>query len=268
MDHILIPTDFSEGSLTAVRFAFDAFGTAKTKYILLNTVGLIVSEPVVMSEMDVLRTNARKRLDAFEKQCRALKPGERIDLMSMVGAGDVMHAIQHVYTGEKVTAVVMGGRGEGMASLWGSNTEEVAKRSARPVIVVPPDWIPGPIERILYADDRAFVHKRKTLYMLTDLAKRYDAEIVMVHVRVRTDEPLQGSALAEQGSWFQSIKHSIITVAGDAVVDRLKQLIDSNEYGMVAVLHRDMHWLEGLFRRSVAKRMALHSKVPLLVLHE
>jgi len=39
MTHIFLTTGFSEGSLHAMRFALDVFGTEKTEYVLLHSVG-------------------------------------------------------------------------------------------------------------------------------------------------------------------------------------------------------------------------------------
>lgn len=59
-----------------------------------------------------------------------------------------------------------------------------------------------------------------------------------------------------------------LPLRGPTFTESLALLADSGDYGMLAVLHRKLGWLDELFHRSVAKRMALNTTVPLLVLHE
>ena len=268
MTHILIPTDFSEGSLHAIRFALDAFGTEGTEFILLHSVGDVPRQPLLPEYIDDLKRNGREELREFADKCRALRPTERLNLVSVVDIGSVFAAIERVYKEREVHAVVLGARGKGEAELWGTQTTSVVKNSTRPVIVVPTEWKAGHIAHILYADDRAYVHKQRTLIMLVELAKRHKARITLAHVRVNMDEPLSPSEVAMHAGWFDGVEHTTLVVPGADVTERLMGLAAGGEYDMIAVLHRDLNWFDELFHGSVAKRMALHTTVPLLVLQE
>ncbi|MBL0127651.1 MAG: universal stress protein [Flavobacteriales bacterium] len=268
MKHILIPTDFSDGSMAAVRFAFDAFGTTGTHYILLHTIGDIVPSETLPEYVPMLLQTGKKELHAFSEKCRALKPEDTIELTTVVDSGAVFFAIERVYEAQPVDAVVLGAKGKGAATFWGTQTTDVVKMSTRPVVVVPVEWQPGPIQRILYADDRIHIRKRNTLSILVDLAKRYGSEIALVHVRVDQDEPLAPSSLDKKSAWFQDVAHTSTTIAAKDVQMGLEQLAGTGDYGMLAVLHHHVGWFDMIFHRSLAKKLALHTTLPLLVLYE
>ncbi len=268
MAQILIPTDMSDGSRKAVLFALNTFDTGKDRFTLLLSIGDTPRPHLVPEFIQYVKRQAREELDAFIAKLRASLPGKQLDLRGVVENGSVFAVIQRFTQDNPVDMVVMGTRGEGGALRWGSNAEVVARNASGPVIVVPPEWKEGPVGKILYADDREEVTDLKTLLPLLRLAKHYDAGIDFVHVSkegmVREPEP--GSA--GNADMFQGIKTSSATTMGTGVTENLARLVDDGGYGMLAILHRRLGWLDTLFHRSVAKRMALNTTVPLLVLHE
>lgn len=268
MAQILIPTDMSEGSRKAVLFALDAFGAEQNRFTLLLSVGDVPRPSLVPEFIRFVKQQAREELDAFTAEIRALHPGKTLDIQDVVANGSVFAVVQRYTEENPVDMVVMGTRGEGGALKWGSNAEVVARNAGGPVIVVPPEWEAGPIGKILYADDREEVADLKTLLPLVQLAKHYGAGIDFVHVN--KDEVVRGLEPGSAGNSdiFKGIKTSTASTAGTNVTESLALLADSGDYGMLAVLHRKLGWLDELFHRSVAKRMALNTTVPLLVLHE
>jgi nucleotide-binding universal stress UspA family protein len=268
MAQILIPTDMSEGSRTAVLFALNTFDTEKDQFTLLLSIGDTPRPRLFPEFIQYVKQQAREELDAFVARIRNAHPGKTLNLRGVVENGSVFAVIEGHGRNNPVDMVVMGTRGEGGALKWGSNAEVVARNASGPVIVVPPEWEAGPIEKILYADDREEVDDLKTLLPLVQLAKHHGAGIDFVHVSkegvVREPEP--GSA--GRSDIFQGIKTSNATTMGASVTENLARLVDGGGYGMLAIMHRRLGWLDALFHRSVAKRMALNTTVPLLVLHE
>ena len=268
MMRILLPTDFSDGSMIAIRSAMAMYGTGEAEIILFHTVHFGSTEPSLPSFVDEMMANARRDLLDFEKKCRGTEPPSTVRITTVVGRGILEVAIDQLARERHVDVVVMGARGQGGALRWGSNTEAVVKRCHTPVIVVPQEWKQAPLKRILYADDRYEVKRRRSVEAMLDLARRHSAGIAMVYVRRDTGDPLPVSELALNTEWFEGIKVSQNTLAGDNVVESLGQLAESGDWGMMAVLHRHLDVVEAIFHRSVAKRLALHSSVPLLVMQE
>ncbi len=268
MTQILLPTDMSEGSRKAVFFALDAFGTEQCRYTFLHSIGDVPRPTMIPEYLQYVETEAREELDKLMAEVRALHPGKTLDLVGLIERGSVYAVIDSYIRENPVDMVVMGTRGEGRSHIWGSNAEVVSRNAEGPVIVVPPDWEAGPITKILYADDREEVTDLKTLHPLVQLAERYAAEIDFMHVSPNEGAhgPVPGSA--SNAELFKGIKTNTVSTTGNNVTKSLTDLADSGQYGMLAVLHRKMGLLDALIHRSVAKRMAWNTTVPLLVMHE
>lgn len=268
MTRILIPTDVSEGSRKAVLFALDAYGIAETEFIFLLTIGDAPKMGLFPEFNEHMKRQAQEELNELTADIRRLYPGESMHLSTVVGTGSVFAAIQEYVTAHPVDMIVMGTRGEGGALKWGSNAEVVARNSTGPVIVVPPDWEAGPIRTILYADDHEEVRDPKALAPLVQLATRYNAGVEFVHVMKESDEPGTVPPMPPFPEAFNGLKCTRSSTASGDVTVGLMRSLESGEYGMLAVLHRRLGWIDGLFHRSVAKRMALNTTVPLLVMYE
>ncbi len=268
MAHILIPTDMSEGSRKAVLFALDAFGAEQGQYVLLLSVGDVPRPTMVPEFIQFVKKEAREELDRFVAGIRALYPGKTLSIRALVDHGSVITLVERFAQDNPVDMVVMGTRGVGGALKWGSNAEVVARNTRGPLIVVPPEWEAGPINKILYADDREAVHNEATLLPLLQLAKHYGAGIEFVHVNDDSVVRELTQGVVGHLPMFEGIRCTTASMVDSNVKEALTYLLDSGDYGMLAILHRRLGWLDGLLHRSLAKRMALSTKVPLLVMHE
>jgi len=266
---ILIATDFSEASFNAVRFAMDTFGTNDAEFILFHAVYLAPRDPMLLGleEKRMEKQAARKKLAAFKLKCQGLRIAGRTNFVSIIGDGNLTDAVNAVCRRRTVHAVVLGTRGAGDAIYWGDNATQVVKHCVRPVIAVPPAWEPGPIQNILFADDRSEVPKRKPMALLLQLARQHKAEVTLAYVREGSMTPLEVSPLAMDAVLFKGVKRTPVSLSGDDVAKTLCKLTDGGKYAMLGVLHRDLGWLDRIFNRSVAKKLTLCTKVPLLVLH-
>lgn len=268
MANILIPTDMSEGSRKAVLFALDAYGPEEGRFTLLLSIGDVPRPTLVPEFVRYVKQEARGGLERFMAEVRDLFPGQTLNLDGKIEHGSVYAVVEDFVRDQPVDMVVMGTRGEGRSLSWGSNAEVMARNASVPVIVVPPEWEAGPVQKILYADDRRPVREQGTLLPLVQLARRYGADIEFVHVAEEVVVREPGTGVAGHGAVFNGINCTTASTVGSDITESLALLTDSGKYGMLAVLHRRLGWLDGLFHRSVAKRMAVSTTVPVLVLHE
>lgn len=264
MNHILLPTDGSDTSFSAARLAFDLFGTKDVRYTLVHTYLKTAYRHPLVPAMDT-GSEAANKLRRFERRCRGHAPGvtlaKRSSHLQLV---DVLNGLAAKSRGD---LIVMGTQGEGNYGLVGRNTAAVVMGSDIPVITVPSQWRTARITRIMLAIDGGPV-TRATVAPLIALARRGKAEVVVAHVRDKTvgsDARVDRRAL---GALFAGMPHSFVTVQGTGVVNELNELAKHGRIHLVAVIHRRKSFWQRLFSGSKARRMALHTITPLLVLPE
>jgi len=103
---------------------------------------------------------------------------------------------------------------------------------------------------------------------LIELAKRTNAEVVLAHVRDNIPAFDKRADRKHVAELFDGVPHAFVTVQGDEVMKTMDDLARQGRIQLVAVIHRQKGFWEGLFHSSKAKRMALHTTVPMLVLPE
>ncbi len=263
MYRILLPTDNSDTSFNAARFAFALFGTEDSRYTLVHTFLKTAYRNALVPSMDTER-EAINKLRRFERRCRAHAPG--VKLAKRKSSFQLVDALNDLAERDMGELIVIGTQGEGNYGLVGRNTTAVVMGAKVPVIAVPSEWKPTPLKRILLADDGGPMDQ-DTLAPLIVMAERAGAEVVIAHVRTNTAAFDVRGDRKKLSALFTGVRHSFVTVAGDEVTRTLDDLAREGRIQLVTVIHRRKSFWQRLFTASKAKRMALHTTTPLLVLH-
>lgn len=264
MPHILLPTDLSDASLNAVRFAVTHFGGTRARFTLVHSyLDPRTDRSWIPDLSDMARKQAVKGLRNFERKCKQLpRTHEFARLASPVWLPDALNDLVHE---QGADMVILGSQGTGMNTMFGSMAIEVTLKAEVPVIVVPSAWQPGPIKRVMLAHDSGGMEAAAVLPLLR-LAKRKKAEVVVAHVRdniIAMDGGMDRPTLKEL---LPGIPVSFVTAYGENVARTIDQLATAGRIQLVAVVHRTRGFWKGLIHGSKTKRIALHTHVPLLVL--
>lgn len=263
MPHILLPTDFSEASLNAVRFALSLFEPGHSRLTLVHVYQNPVNDNALVPDMGpMVYEQAAAAMRDFERSCTTL-PGAA-GFSRIVAAGWLPSFLNILVEDEHVDIVIMGLHGGGNA-LIGTMATAVVKKTQVPVLLVPKECSPTKIERILLAHDGSLVD-RATLRPLIALAERFKAQLIVAHVRdniATLDEPKDREMISLA---LTGVPHTFVTVQGESVANTIDELARTGRIQLVAAVHRKRGFWKGLLHRSKTRRMALHTHLPLMVL--
>jgi nucleotide-binding universal stress UspA family protein len=266
MAHILLPTDFSDSSLNACSYALDLFGSAGNTFTLVHSYMDPVPGYAAMVDMSsALYASSVEGMADFAKRFQALKSSAGTVVFTDVVYGPFTTVLPDVFREKGADIIVMGTQGATGSALFGSNAGAVAKSSEVPVLIVPKDARFNGLEHILLADDHISVEPQ-AMRLLVELARRFAAEVTIAHVQSSEAEEPDARVVAEYDSTLADVEHEFIGVPGDDVALALSNVAERDNVDLVAVLHRHMGFLDGLFHSSVAKHLAMQSRIPLLVL--
>lgn len=266
MTHILLPTDHSEASLNACAYALDLFGGAGTMFTLVHAYIDPVPGYAAMVDMtSTLYAASVEGMALFTERFRRLNGGAEAVLTTEVVFGLLPQALHTVCAEKHIDVIVMGTQGATGGDLFGSNAGTVARSSKVPVLVVPKDARYSGLRHILLADDHSRVEPR-AMRLLVHLAVRDAAEITIAHVLRNKEEAPEPQVVADYDQAFAQVAHTFTSAAGDDVAQALNNVAERDNMDLVAVLHRHTGFMESLFHGSVAKRLAMHTRIPLLVL--
>jgi len=140
---IVCAVDFSASSLLAVNWALELAQEADAKLTLLHSIEFPVAlrEVVFSTDADADRLHAAAEAE-YLRRLRALVPARArmyCTLTTSVNEGKPAREIARVAAAEHADLIVMGvqGRGAVEVMVFGSNTHEVIRGAACPVLVVP-----------------------------------------------------------------------------------------------------------------------------------
>lgn len=279
MKNILFPTDFSENSENAFRYALHFAQALEANITSLHTYSMPlvptntpvtaykqISENVNNSQIEDYRLFAQKLRKITEEEI-----GGEANLKHILERGFAVDEIVNLSEEQEMDLIVMGTKGASgwKEFLWGSNTGSVLDRVNCPVLVVPEQAAYKGIQRIVCAIH--FETKEEELIQeVMQFAKLFNAKLSFVHVanpieawnKKRLDMFKELSQLATQ---FDAIDFQV--VKNKEVTDGLETYAKECKADVIVMFQHKRSLLERLFVRSYSQEMSYHTAIPLLVYH-
>lgn len=277
MKQILFPTDFSEAANTAfiyaLRFA-DSFGA---ELVILHVYDLPIVEtpPMPESTKEIFDIVEMNQFESFREQLPELHQiAERrnlghVSMRNILLYGDLIYNINKVCADEAIDLIVMGTKGaSGLKETFlGSSTASVIANARVPVLGIPAEAEYHPIKSIAFTTqykDKDNEALAKTL----EIARKFDASVLCLYIKNADDPEDIEERINEWKIYYRSEKIDFYNIAGDHIEQTILDFIQNQHIGMLVMRTHKRGFFESLFHRSLTKKMAYHSKIPLLVFHE
>jgi nucleotide-binding universal stress UspA family protein len=155
--------------------------------------------------------------------------------------------------------------------LIGSNAASVMENSTIPVMAIPDKAKFNGMKTIVFAADYGN-HNFNHMHFLIDFAKCFDAEIIMLHItsgKIEDNfEDLEIGRFKERiikESGYKNISYRLLE--DKDVFHGMNLYLDQFPPDLLAMSMHDRTLAQRIFGRSLTKRMAYHSHVPVLALH-
>lgn len=269
MKKILVPTDFSKTSLTALDVAFDIAKKSGASIFLLNVVEEAGKDSTrITGEWQKADWEEKlfiyKLLERAENQLTKVVQDAKYDAVKMIGElrlGNPFHGMNSIIAEQKVDLVVMGTRGvtnlETM--LIGTNTERVVRNSSCPILTVHKKPASTDFKNIVYA---TAMSKDEEIFsrIVKKTQRYYDSTIHLV--RVNTPGDFQRDKVVKDYMFkfakSLQLKNYTINVYNDLTEEEgIQYFADSIDADMIAMATHGRtgfaHVLAGSIAESVVK---------------
>lgn len=268
--NILIPTDFSDNALKAARFALQNYADQDVKFELIHTFYLYHSGAVITSDLEALISNDRKEM--LDEQLKTLTDQfPEAQITGRILQGRMVDTVTRYITNVKNDLVVMGTQGSSgfKTAILGTNAANLMTAVDIPVILVPEKSSDLPIKKVLFASDLKKINNFDPLRKLSQMVHAEQMELEILNL---LDESMD-QAEAEK----EEVRLSNIFTGTDYQFHYRKALNPEDgilafahemNINMIAVIARHHGFISRMLHRSVSKRLAMHSEVPLLILKE
>ncbi len=275
METILIPTDFSEVSKNAIEYGIQLAKEKNAKVILLHVVQIPVfaaEDPFFMPPFDEIEKSKTTIMKQLEGELRAkysfTNPIEIITKTSFL-----ISEITQTAAKNNIDLIIMGIDDVGLISelLLGSISVEVLQKTTCPTLIVPKGAKYRPINNIVLAcNDLEEMKDTIAVLQITKFVELFNSNLIVLNVVESFEKPDFEKALfdAKNISIFENIDYSVHFIAGDNLVNTVNDFIDNTNADLLIMLPKRHAAISKLFHISSTKKMAFHTHIPLLAIHE
>ena len=279
MKNILIPTDFSENSQNAIRYALDYFADIPVDFYLLHislkNPSLKERRTEVLSEVsgdNEMHFNPALQLQNEIEACRMLTKNPLHNFYPIKENVLLIEAIRKQIVVKEIDLILMGTKGDSPSSKdeMGSNTYEVITKVKCPIMVIPEDSHFDGIKNIAFATDYNSLYRNKVMSTLSDALHLHDAPLRVLHIKSNLSRlsPAQTDNRGFLHYFFKETKHSFHVLENTNLEPGIQDFVDTWEISMVAIAAKNLNFIQRLMLRPASNTINYHSEVPFLVLHE
>lgn len=202
-----------------------------------------------------------------------MKYGNKLVVECKCACGFPVEEINIFAKENKIDLIVMGMEGAGYLTekLIGSITTSLIKKAKCPVLAIDKHVKFRSIKKIALACDYSETKNKYILNPLKELAHLFKSHVYILNV-VRELETVATVSKAVAGikldHSLEGVNHSFHYAKSEDIIEGINDFVDEKKIDMVVMIPRMHTALQNLFHEAHTKRMAFHTKVPLLALHE
>ncbi len=281
MKNILLPTDFSENSWNAIRYALELFKGEKCAFYLLNVYTPAIASSRFMASSfeggaleDGARLHSERGLEAMLKRIDESYANMDHQFHTVSSFSLLVDEIRETVENHNIDLIVTGTKGiSGLKEVFmGGNTVRIIKSIKNcPVLAIPQHFEFITPSEIAFATDFNRFYTTSELRPLIDMAKTFDAVIRIVHVQyeIKALTELQQFNLGMLRKYLKDVEHYVHTVSElNSVSKTLEAFTNELDIHLLAMLNYQHSYMERMTREPVVKRVAFHTQIPLLVIPE
>jgi len=272
MKKILVPTDFSNAAKNALEYAIGIAKTFQSEIILLNAYSMPHSGSTVMIDVsDVLKGDSVQKLKEEVDRTKDIIDGVSIHTASYNGA--TANTIANVANNEKVDLIIMGTTGAtGLKEVFmGSNTADLIKQTAIPIIAVPNGCQNKSLSNVAMSVDLHHIKSPEVFAPLKKLLSDSNSTLTMINIsdNMKSVDPVSFvDEAVDIDNMFFGIKHTFKFLEGADVEEEILAFINKESIDLLTVVSRKRNFFERLFHKSMSKKLTMHSPIPILILSE
>ena len=281
MKKILLPTDFSENAWNATKYAISLYKDEECEFHLLNTYTPTIAYSRFMATASVGKTcenveknNSEAGLQNLLERIAREHHNAKHKFKVISSFNLLVDEIKNVIEAKKIQLVVTGTKGaSGLEEVFmGSNTVRIIKSVKNcPVLAIPQHFKFRLPSEIAFATDFNRFYTPTELGPLIEMAKSFKAAIRIVHVQyeIKSLTEVQQFNLNMLRKYLNGVEHYVHTVSElNSVSKTLEIFTNELDIHLLAMLNYQHSYMEKMTREPVIRRVAFHTKIPLLVIPE
>ncbi len=275
MTRILLPTDFSDNSFEAIRYALQVYKKAKCTFYLLHAFTppvynseYVIGSPGIIGLGDVLWEASMTKLEKLKSRLEEQFENSKHKFIVLSAFNTLLNEITETVEAKNIDLIVMGTQGATSAKeiLFGTNAVHVIKKSNCPVIVVPPKFEYEAPKEILFPTDYEITYEKERFKPVLAIANEQKSRINVMHVRTGYDlNEIQEKNKSQLEKLFghKAVFHE---VPDNGIIAAVNEFQLKTKINLLVMVQNKHTFFERLFIEPVIKKIGFHVTVPFMVI--
>ena len=276
MKKILLPTDFSENSVNAIRYAVQLFKDEKCTFYLLNTytptiyyIEYVPVESGYSSLSDAVKDRILNDLKAIVTKIKNEFKNPNHRFQNIAAFSTLIVKIKDIVKEKKIDYIVMGTKGATGAKevLFGSNTVHVLKNAKCPVLAIPSNFKFEAPHEILFPSDYGINFREKQVQPIVDIATFYRGRVNVLNVSYGYElSEEQEKNRKKLETYFKDIAYVFHSVSNQDIPEAINNFQLKTRVNLLAMINNKHSFFENLFFKPTINQIGFHLNIPFLVI--
>jgi nucleotide-binding universal stress UspA family protein len=266
---LLIPTDFSELSKIAIRYALGLSKDVDIDIVLLHVVNSNSSAKTRIGSkklQEAIKSSSEQDMNDLLKTLKD-ESNHSVEISTKIYFGGPIHEVVEAYAlKHNIDLICIGTKGAtGLKKMvFGSNASGIISNSSIPVLTIPEYARYKGVKNMVYSSD--LEHLEKELNLLIPFAKLMHSWVNILHIN-RNHENSHKDFESQEDELKALCAYDHITtktLRNESVIKGINQYVADIDADMVAMFTRKTSLFEKLFTTSVTQNAAFQTTTPLL----
>lgn len=276
MKKIILPTDFSDNSYNAIKYALQLFKNVEATFYLVNTytpaiyqAEYVLHSPGQIGLGDVLQENSLSQLGKLMEKLENEFENPKHIFVPHSSFNVLVNEVVEIVNNEEANMVIMGTQGATGAQeiLFGTHTVHVIKKAPCPVIAVPSGFAYETPKEILFPTDYEIDYQKEQLQELLDIAENHLSSIEVIHTSSGyelTETQLKNKQ--KLNTVLSKMAHLFHDLPSQGVIDAINNFQMKKRMNLLVMIQNKHTFFERLFIEPVIKKICFHVNIPFLVI--
>ncbi|MFL1896221.1 universal stress protein [Aquimarina sp. 2-A2] len=276
MKNVLLPTDFSDNAMNAIRYAMQLLKKEEVTFYLLNTftpvsyhTGYLIENPTLYGMEDVAMMNSKRDIERTEDKIKEEFDTSNFTFVRCSAFNTLIGEIKEMIDKYAIDLIIMGTKGATGAKevFIGTHTMYTIKKAKCPVLAVPDNFeYEKPVD-ILFPTDFNLHTTNEFLPLIKDICEDHGSRlnILNAYYGVKLDAH-QEEVKAYLDDYFKTNAHVFHIADGMDVMEAVEDFQKKIKINLLIMIHNRHSFFENLLFKPVINQIAYHTNIPFLVI--
>jgi nucleotide-binding universal stress UspA family protein len=276
MRKILIPTDFSDNAMNALKYAIELFKYERSYFFIMHAYQdeiyaetSLINQETLEKATKLISDKSQEQLENILKKINEISPNPRHTYNIISSNSMLMDEADKIVDDENIDIIVMGTRGKtnDRKLTFGTHTLQVLKYVQCPVLAIPENFKYTQPKHILFPTDYMIPYKRRELKLLCEMVSPYRAVIDMLYISkndklsLRQEDNLK---FIKEGLCKNSLNYK--TIKEKNITNTIYKYLKENKINLLVMINTRHSFLESILFLSTIDKISLYIDIPFLAL--